>query len=64
MYRLKESVSSCTVKNTIVQDHEPRPLEFWGDKLKWLLENGFIEVIEEEGKEEPKKEVKKNKKGA
>lgn len=69
MYRLKLAVSSCTAQNRVVEDHEPRSAAFWGDKLNWLLDNGFLEEVKEESKkededpqkEEVKEELKKKK---
>lgn len=66
MYRLKLNVSSCTVRNTVIEDHEPRDREFWGDKLEGLLSAGFLEEVKEpqdEIEEVKEPQDKKSKKG-
>jgi hypothetical protein len=69
MYRLKLNVSACTVHNIVIEDHDPRPKEFWGSKLNQLIEGDFLEEVGKEKEveadttQEPeKKEGKKDRK--
>lgn len=47
MYRLKLNVSSCSVNNQVIEDHEPRDSDFWGVHLDSLKKDGFIEKMPE-----------------
>jgi hypothetical protein len=59
-YKLKSSVSCVGVGNTVVEDHNPRPIEFWGKQLEDLIKRGFIEEVKGEAKAEPKDEAKED----